>query len=163
MTIDAPLTTYEGDVEPAWIDLNDHMNVAYYVLAFDYGTDGLYDFVGVGPDYMAATNCSMFALETHVNYLGELRLGERFRITTQLLGFDDKRLQYFSRMHHAEKGFLAATTELLSIHVDLSVRRAAPFPAKIAAWLEAIRAAHADLPRPDEVGSVIALKRPKTG
>ena len=80
-----------------------------------------------------------------------------------LLGFDDKRLHYFSRMHHAEKGFLAATTELLSIHVDLSVRRSAPFPAKIAGWLEEIRAAHADLPRPDEVGSVIALKRPKTG
>ena len=162
MTIDAPLTTYEGDVQAAWIDLNDHMNVAYYVLAFDYGTDGLYDFVGVGPDYMAAANCSMFALETHVNYQGELRLGERFRVTTQLLGFDEKRLHYFSRMVHAEKGFVAATTELLSIHVDLSARGSAAFPPKIAAWLEEIRAAHAGLPRPAEVGRVIALKRPKT-
>ena len=28
-----------GRVLPGWIDVNNHMNVAYYVLAFDQGVD----------------------------------------------------------------------------------------------------------------------------
>ena len=28
-----------GKVLPEWIDINNHMNVAYYVLAFDQGVD----------------------------------------------------------------------------------------------------------------------------
>ena len=127
------------------------------MLAFDYGTDGLYDFVGVGPDYMAATNCAMFALETHVNYLGELRLGERFRITTQLLGFDDKRIHYFHRMYHAEHGYLAATTELLSVHVDLTIRRVAPMPHDVQAPLGDTMASHRAVGPPAQAGRGIGL------
>ena len=30
-------------VRPEWIDHNGHMNVAYYVLAFDESTDAVYE------------------------------------------------------------------------------------------------------------------------
>ena len=30
-----------GTVLPEWIDINDHMNVAYYLLAFDQAVDAL--------------------------------------------------------------------------------------------------------------------------
>ncbi|NJN47440.1 MAG: thioesterase-like protein, partial [Candidatus Competibacteraceae bacterium] len=33
-----PLTLYQDVVPPEWIDYNGHMNVAYYVLAFDRAT-----------------------------------------------------------------------------------------------------------------------------
>ena len=36
-----------GRVLPAWIDVNNHMNVAYYVLAFDQGVDALWDRFGI--------------------------------------------------------------------------------------------------------------------
>jgi len=34
-----------------WTDQNGHMNVAYYVLAFDRATDALYDQLGIGWSY----------------------------------------------------------------------------------------------------------------
>ncbi len=158
MSIDAPLALYETSVPPEWLDVNDHMNVAYYVLAFDQATDALYHFVGVGDDYMAARQGSMFALECHVTYNRELRGGDPIRITTQLLGFDAKKMHYVHHMHHRGEDYLAATSEWLSVHVDMEARRSAPFPDDIAQRLGDIRAAHAVLATPPEVGRVMSLK-----
>ena len=41
-------------VLPEWIDYNGHMNVAYYVLAFDQGVDELMRQVGITPEYLAS-------------------------------------------------------------------------------------------------------------
>jgi acyl-CoA thioester hydrolase len=158
MTIAAPLTLYEGQVIPEWIDINGHMNVAYYVLAFDYATDKLFDFIGVGGNYLEVRGLSMFALEAHVTYQRELHLGDPLRVTTQLLGFDAKRLHFFHRMYHGTEDFLAATSEWLGMHIDMEARRSAPFPDDISARLAEITEAHASLPRPPEVGRVIGLK-----
>ena len=48
MTIEVPLQIYRDKVRPEWIDYNGHMNVAYYVLAFDYATDAFFDHLGRG-------------------------------------------------------------------------------------------------------------------
>ena len=37
--IEAPFVTNIKNVLPEWIDYNDHMNVAYYTLAFDEALD----------------------------------------------------------------------------------------------------------------------------
>jgi acyl-CoA thioester hydrolase len=37
--ITAPLSLHTGQVLPDWIDYNGHMNLAYYMLAFDHATD----------------------------------------------------------------------------------------------------------------------------
>ena len=66
MTIEAPLQIYRDRVRPEWIDYNGHMNVAYYVLAFDYATDAFFDHLGIGRDYKNAANCSTFAVEMNV-------------------------------------------------------------------------------------------------
>ena len=62
--IQAPFTCAGPDVPEDWIDYNGHMNVGYYLIAFDQGTDRFFDFVGVGTDYMKRTNRSTFTLET---------------------------------------------------------------------------------------------------
>jgi acyl-CoA thioester hydrolase len=126
----------EGSVLPEWIDNNDHMNLAYYVLLFDLATDTIYDALGIGHAYRAATGNSTFTAETHIRYERELRLGERVRITTHLLGVDAKRLHYFHEMFHAEQGHRVAAQELLSLHIDLRVRRTTPFAPEV---LERIR------------------------
>ncbi len=41
MTLRTPLV-YETCVKPEWIDHNGHMNVAFFVLAFDEATDAAY-------------------------------------------------------------------------------------------------------------------------
>jgi acyl-CoA thioester hydrolase len=150
---------YSGRVEPSWIDYNGHMNVAYYHLAFDRATDHFLRRVGLGEEYVEKEKGSMFALEDHLTYLKELREGEPFRVTLQLLDFDHKRLHYFMRMMHGERGFLAATCEHLSIFVDMKERRSALMPAHMKNELNRLLSEHRALPRPDRRPMGIATKR----
>jgi len=153
------LVTFSGRVEPNWIDYNGHMNVAYYVLAFDKGTDGLLDRLGLGETYRRTTNHSIYMLEAHVTYERELKLGEPFTVETQLIDADEKRIHFFHRMHHAEHGFLAATNELLALHVDLTGPRAVALPVEAQNLIDALLAAHRRLPAPPQLGRRIAIRR----
>ena len=119
---------FEGEVLPQWIDANGHMNLAYYVVLFDQATDALYDIIGVGQAYRDATGNSTFTAETHTLYEREVRLGERVRVVPHLLGVDAKRLHYFHELFHAESGERSAVQELMALHIDMRVRRVAPFP-----------------------------------
>jgi acyl-CoA thioester hydrolase len=150
---------YAGRVEPSWIDYNGHMNVAYYHLAFDRATDVFLRRIGLGEEYVDREKGSMFALEDHLVYLKELREGEPFRVTLQLLSFDEKRLHYFLRMFHGEKGFLASTCEHLSIFVDMRERRSAPIPPHMKEALRRLEAEHRNLPRPEEAGRPMGIVR----
>lgn len=157
MTIEAPLKIYRDRVRPEWIDYNGHMNVAYYVLAFDYVTDAFFDYLGLGHEYLKKANCSTFAVEMNVSYVREVHEGDPIASRTWLLGHDAKRLHYYHEMYHAEEGWLAAGCELMSLHIDMSIRRTAPFPDDVMAWLDEITAAHAAIPAPERVGRMIAM------
>ena len=121
----------EHRVLPEWIDINGHMNVAYYVLAFDICVDALWERIGITDEYVEKRQLSTFAVESHVTYQAELKLDDPFRIVTQLLAVDEKRLQQYQCMYHAEQGYLAATAEWLNVHVNLRTRRVTPFPPEI--------------------------------
>lgn len=153
----------EGVVEPAWIDYNGHLNVAYYHMAFDRATDVFLNRMGMGEDFVLSEHGSMFALEDHITYQRELRQGEPFRITLQLLDVDEKRIHYFQRLFHAEKSFLAATCEHLSIYVDMESRRAASLPVPVRERLEALLAEHRAWPRPSEAGRPMGIRRAEGG
>jgi acyl-CoA thioester hydrolase len=155
---DQPPIIWRETVREEWTDYNGHMNLAYYVLIFDHATDEFYNSVGLGREYRERTNCSTFAVESHITYDAEVKAGAEVVCRTRLLGCDDKRIHYFHTMHHAQEGFLAATTELLGVHVDLSIRRVAPMPADIQSRLAATLARHSAWPRPKQVGRVIGIK-----
>ena len=159
----APLCLYTDTVPSAWIDYNGHMNVAYYVLAFDHATDAFLEYLGMGQAYREEQNCSAFVVETHVNYQRELVAGDPMRITTQLLGFDSKRIHYFHRLYHAGKGFLSATTELMVIHVDLAERHSAAMPLAVLDRLGAVMTQHLQLPRPPQSGRVMGVRAKLAG
>lgn len=153
------LEIHTETVRPEWIDYNGHMNVAYYVLAFDHASDHLLDHFDIGADYIARTNHSFFVLETHVNYIQEVTEGTALSFDLQILDHDEKRLHFFMRMHHADEGFLASTYECLGMHIDMNARRSAPFPAEAQARITETAAAHAALPRPDQAGKTMAIRR----
>ncbi len=157
MTIEAPLQIYRDRVRPEWIDYNGHMNVAFYVLAFDYATDAFFDYLGLGHKYFEKANCSTFAVEMNVSYVRELHEGDPIAFRTWLLGHDAKRLHYYHELYHADEGWLAAGCELMSLHIDMSIRRTAPFPDDVMAWLDEIAAAHAAIPAPERVGRRISM------
>ncbi len=130
-------------VQQEWIDFNGHMNVAYYVLAFDLAIDSLWERFGMTKTYREETSQSTFAVESHVRYLSELSLGDPIVITAQVVDVNERGLQQFQRMYHAGTGVLCATCEWLNLHVSLVTRRVVPWPADI---LAAIRSFQAELP-----------------
>jgi acyl-CoA thioester hydrolase len=157
VTIPAPFDRYEGEVLPEWIDANDHMNLAYYVVLFDYATDALFEEIDIGRHYKETTGHGTFVVETHTLYERELLVGDRLRIRTQILAADGKRLHLSHEMIATAGGHRAAMQELMFLHIDLSARRVVPFPEPVRARVAAAATAHAGLPRPDWVGRRIEM------
>ncbi|MEZ5559106.1 MAG: thioesterase family protein [Pseudomonadales bacterium] len=157
MHFDAPIVCPEQKVEPAWIDYNGHMNMAFYNVAFDRGVDHLYDLLGVGAEYARSGAGSLFTMEVHVHYLNELVVDDPLSVRIRLLDFDSKRLHFFEEMYHATEGYLAATSEQLALHVDMQTRRSAPLPAAALSRVEDLLRSHSTLPRPEQVGHVIGI------
>lgn len=155
----APLELHTEVVRPDWIDYNGHMNVAYYVLAFDHASDALFEYLGMGESYRSSTGDSNFAIEGHITYDRELKLGDPMRFTSQLLDYDRKRVHYVNCMYHAHEGYLAATNELITVHVNLKSRRSSPMPDDVLAGLERVMQQHRTLPVPAQVGRVIGIRR----
>ena len=93
----------------------------------------------------------------HIRYLRELKQGDPVRVTFQLLEYDSKRLHFFQQLFHATEGWVSATCENMSLHIDMAARKVAPFPADIEKRLCDIRKSHGRLPRPEAAGKRIAM------
>jgi acyl-CoA thioester hydrolase len=159
LDLSAPLDRHRARVKAEWIDGNGHMNVGFYVVAFDHATDTICEQLGVSWEYTRRELGMIFVVEAHVTYDRELLPDAPFRITTQVLGHDEKRLHIFHQMFHAEEGFLAATNELMILHVDFATRRTSPWPAETQARIAAMAEAHKKLPWPDKAGRTIGIKK----
>ncbi|MGB1253348.1 MAG: thioesterase family protein [Candidatus Promineifilaceae bacterium] len=146
-------------VLPEWIDHNGHMNVAYYVLAFDLVTDAVYETWGLGLDYPDRENCSIFTIGMNVDYLGEVFEGEPLHITTQLVDMDHKRIHYLHSMSHGETGALIARNECLCMNVRLDTRRSASFPQSVLDRITPVFETHRQLVRPDGFGRTLQIRR----
>ena len=155
----APLELHSEPVLPEWIDYNGHMNVAYYVLAFDHATDAFLDYIGLDHDYKAKANVTTFVADMNVTYIQEVMQGDPLRFTTRVFEFDAKKIHYFHSMYHAEKGYLAATNELISLHIDLASRRVGPMGPDILSCVAAVMESHASLPLPPGAGRVLGIRR----
>ena len=147
---------YQTVVKPEWIDHNGHMNLGYFVVAFDEATDDVYESWGLGLDYPDKSGCSVFTLGVNVDYMAELFEGDPIRIETLLVDHDHKRIHYFHRMYHGESGKLVATNECLCMNVNLESRRSASFPADVANRLNTAR--H-EGESPEGFGRTLAIRR----
>ncbi len=156
------ITCPPRSVEREWIDYNGHMNMAYYNLVFDQALDHVFDSLGIGADYVRERGGSCFTVEIHVHYIQELSLGDPIALTFQLLDWDEKRLHYYMEMHHGKEGYLAATSEQMALHVDMTSRKAGPYPADVATRIDALMVQHRNLIRPERVGHVMAIPPEKS-
>ncbi len=111
-----------------WIDYNNHMNVAYYLLIFDkYGADVLNDIFKMGELSAKTTGKSTMIVESYITYNKELQLNDEVDINCLYFDHDKKRLQYKMEMIHKEKKYLASTIEILALYVDLNERKVTEF------------------------------------
>ncbi len=159
--ISTPLELPATTVKPEWIDHNGHMNVAYYLLAFDLASETLDAYLGLSREYKAKSGLATFAADVHIAYRREVKEGDPLRFTGQVVACDEKRIHIWMDMFHATEGYLAATCEQMILHIDMSVRRVAPMTPDMQDWIRAVRDAHAILPTPDGLGKVIRV--PKGG
>jgi acyl-CoA thioester hydrolase len=146
------------DIENDWIDYNGHLNMAYYNVLFDRGSDVAFDALGLGAAYARERKLTIYTAEVHVCYVQELHLGHKVTVSFQLLDHDEKRLRAYQEIRHVD-GWLAATSEQLALHVDMTGPKVAPFPADILARVEAMGKAHAALPMPERAGRSIGIRR----
>jgi acyl-CoA thioesterase FadM len=162
MLTPSPFFLHNERVRRDWIDYNGHMHEAYYGLVFANATDALYDHLGMGRAYRESRGFSIYTLESHVNFLKEVGVKVPLPVTTQMLAVDDKRMHIFHVMYHGKTQDILATSEILVLHVDTSDEeaRAEPFPRDVAERLEGVMEEHSQIPRPEQVGRVMAMRRP---
>ncbi|MBB1091729.1 thioesterase family protein [Rhodopseudomonas palustris] len=153
----APFVSSVMQIEPGWIDYNGHLNMAYYNVLFDRGVDQLWLELGIGADYLSERGGSTFTAECHVRYLREIHLGDPVKVAVYIIAADEKRIHTFEELRHAEDGWLSATSENMSMHVDMGSRKVAPFPPDIRARIERVAEAHRASPRPEGIGRHIAM------
>lgn len=156
----APIALGPWHVLPDWIDYNGHMNVAYYTMALDDAMDAfLEDTLGLGESYVARQQMGPYALQSGVNYLGELREGDAFSFELILLDHDAKRMHLCAIMRDVAKNTAAAVFETMVINVDLKTRKSAPYPDWALTRLSALQSAHQGVERPESLGRPIGIRR----
>jgi len=108
-----------------WTDYNGHMNLSYYILVFDLGAEVILSKFKMGEQSAKTTKKSTMVVETHTTYNNEVKEGDEVDVFLSHFDHDNKRLHYKLEMYDKAKNTLSATTEILSLYIDLSVRKVA--------------------------------------
>ncbi len=110
-----------------WTDYNNHMNLSYYILVFDKGAEVILSKFKMGENSAKTTKRSTMVVETHTTYNNEVKEGEEVDVFISHFDHDKKRLHYKLEMYDKGKNTLSATTEVLSLYIDLNVRKVSEF------------------------------------
>ncbi|MGR8949466.1 MAG: thioesterase family protein [Gammaproteobacteria bacterium] len=149
---------YAGTVKERWLDDNGHMNVAYYMSAFDDGGEVFFADPGIGWEYTRQNVGTVFVISSKVDYFNELLAGASFSVTSRLMDFTPKMLHVYYEMLNAGND-LCARAEILYMHVLFANRKSAPMPQPVLQRLEHIQSAHKKLPTPDGLGLGVGIRK----
>jgi acyl-CoA thioester hydrolase len=153
---------YSTRIKPEWLDYNNHMNVAYYVLIFDKAGEKLVGDLGLSEAVTQKTGISWMVLENHVTYDNEVVQDQSVEVRAQLLDHDSKRLHlYFEMFAINDDGteYRTSTLEQMAMCVDLKVRKSCEFPASVVENILLKARQQANLNRPDNIGRTIGIRR----
>ena len=90
-------------------------------------TNGFIEKFNIGEESAINQKRTTFAVESHTTYDKEVKVGDEVALNLLFLDHDKKRLIYKLEMRHKGEDYLASTTEVCSLYVDLSVRRVIEF------------------------------------
>ena len=110
-----------------WTDYNNHMNLSYYILVFDLGAEVILSKFKMGEHSAKTTKKSTMVVETHTTYNNEVKEGDEVDVFLSHFDHDKKRLHYKLEMYDKGKNTLSATTEVLSLYIDLNLRKVSEF------------------------------------
>ena len=110
-----------------WTDYNKHMNLSYYILVFDKGAEIILSKFKMGEHSAKTEKKSTMVVETHTTYNNEVKEDEEVDVFVSYFNHDKKRLHYKLEMYEKSKNILSATTEVLSLYIDLNFRKVVEF------------------------------------
>ena len=119
--------TYRGTVYPWQCDHVGHMNIMWYVGKFDEANWNLFARLGLTPSYLRESGRGMAAVQQNVSYKRELLAGDIVEVRSRLLEIRDKSIRFLHEMRNAETGEIAATCEIIGVHMDRQARKSVPF------------------------------------
>lgn len=141
-----------------WVDFNGHMSMIYYPIAFETFSIPVFEGMGFGQAYVEATKKTLFTLETHIRFLRELHAGDRVLSVFRYVDHDRNKFVYAQELHHVD-GWLSATFEALTVHMDTMARKSVPFSAQTLALFADLAAAAEGCARPDYLGRSVGIRR----
>ena len=114
-------------VKQEWVDYNNHMNMAYYVLIFDQALEVALEKFKMGESAAKDLNRSTMVVETNTKYLREVKQGEEIDIHMTYFDHDKKRLQIKMEMIEKSEKKISANIEWISLYIDLNQRKVTEF------------------------------------
>ena len=120
--------TYRGMVYPWQCDHMGHMNVMWYTSKFDEACWQFLSMLGLSPTRFAQDGTGMAAVEQHTQYKRELVAGQAVTIQSALLEVKDKSIHMLHKMIDDASGEVAATTVIVGVHIDATLRKAISIP-----------------------------------
>jgi acyl-CoA thioester hydrolase len=130
--------TYRGTVYPWQCDHMGHMNVQWYVEKFDEASWQLLGQLGLTADRFRRESLGMAAVEQRLHYNLELHAGDTVTIRSIVLEVRDKAIRIRHEMRYDETGDVAATTEIVAVHLDAATRKARSLPEDVRARASAM-------------------------
>jgi acyl-CoA thioester hydrolase len=143
----AGIPLHQSVVLPEWIDYNGHLRDAYYGLIFSEAIDSLMERVGLDAAYRTASGCTLYTLEMHLHFLSEVKRDDTVQVALRILAADAKRIHAALELSRAGESAVAASAEVMLLHVRQRGDGAAsaPFPPAVSEAIAALQRAGADL------------------
>ena len=156
MTLPSPYISQPIQIQTEWCNSDGQLTLGHYGVIFDRGAEGAFELMGMGAAYTKLLRLTYYTAETHLCFVRPLHEGDSVVVKLQVLDHDEKRISTYQEIHHVD-GWLAATSETLSLHVDLSGPKVTPFPGEVRKKIQSMTDAHSILPTPVRAGRRIEL------
>ena len=110
-----------------WVDYNNHLNMAYYILIFDQALEVMLEKFKMGADSAKNEKRSTMVVETNTKYINEIKESDEVDIMLTFFDHDKKRLYLKLEMIEKKTKKITASIEWLSLYVNLETRKVSEF------------------------------------
>ena len=110
-----------------WVDYNNHLNMAYYILVFDQAWEIMLEKIKMGENSAKNSKRSTMVVETHTQYISEVKENDEVDIMLTYFDHDKKRLHLKLEMIEKKTQKISATMEWISLYIDLNLRKVTEF------------------------------------
>jgi acyl-CoA thioester hydrolase len=113
-----------------WVDYNNHLNMAYYVLIFDQACEVILEKFKMGAESAKTEKRSTMVVETNTKYISEIEEGNEVDVMLAFFDHDKKRLHLKLEIIEKKTKKISASIEWLSLYVNLETRKVTEFENK---------------------------------